>query len=95
MFVFDGGEQLRIDAGAATLVAGVLVRRAVLAGRVALGQLGGDQLVEGLQRRVVVDGSWGLGAGLERGTTAAKGEAHQEMIRAAVGFQADVIDFVG
>ena len=37
--VGHGFEQLRVDAGGAAFVAGVLVGRAVLAGRVALGQL--------------------------------------------------------
>ena len=93
--VGHGFEQLRVNARAAALVAGVLVGRAVLAGRVALGHLGGDELVVGPQRRVVIHGRGRLGAGLERGAPAAEGEAHEEMLRAAVGFEADVINFVG
>ena len=80
---------------AAAFVAGVLVRSATLAGRVALGHFGGDELVEGPQRRVVVDGRCGLRPGLERGAPAAEGEAHEEMLGAAVLFEADVVNFVG
>ena len=76
-------------------LAGVLVWRAVRSGRIALRHFRGDELIEGFQRRVVIDGSRGLGAGLERGATATEGEADQKMIRAAVGFEADVIHFVG
>ena len=94
MGIGHGFEELRVDTGRAAFAPGVLVRRAIFSGCIALRHFGGDQAVEGPQRRIVIDGDGGLRAGLERGTTAAIGEADQEAIRAAVGFQADVVNLV-
>ena len=74
----DGIEQLWQNAGRPLLLVGLLIRRARLAGRVALGGLLLDQLVVNPFGGGKIDRAGRLRAGLQRGAAATKGEVDDE-----------------
>ena len=86
-------EQLRQNSRRARLGMGVLIRRAVLAGRVALGGLLFDELVEDAPGIWIIDWHVGLRPGVEGRASASVGDVHDEAF--ARRFDAALIHFVG
>ena len=64
--IFDGLEQLRVNARASPLIFGVTERCAVLARSVAFRRFGSDELIEDFERGDVIDGRCCFGASLQR-----------------------------